>query len=424
MKLKKFLLLMSVISAVIIFPVHTFASSEQFVTRKEFSRELAAVLREKGFMGKSRHTIPFVDITQENECYNDIVLLKELSIIQGDENGNFRPNDYILYQEAAAMVSRIVASEDIIKGLGGYPIGYLKMASKKGLFKGINASVTTEMKRNDLQKILENVENSIKIYDCMERLGCDVTYNGDVYIDYYPKEWQGFERVPVANSNGYFNILPGKLLYSYDKKIWNTAYEDIDGKRVYYNLPDNITGVRYSESYNRFVSVPYYPHISKEQDYSYDYKTWHRGVIDGTLDTTIPVDYENYILGLPAPIISDSISGLYFSWYPYEEYSYTSKRYNVEFTMRKNNLIWASKNAVEWIGIKIPDEVKFFESAYLIRRGQALIITCAVDFTEEEQEYIDNEEKIAEKLKKGYDKPSYKRENYILRFSEVNKLFE
>lgn len=322
------------------------------------------------------------------------------------------------------MVSRIVATEDIINGLGGYPIGYLRTASKEGLFKGISASITTEVKRKDIQKILTNVKNSIKIYDCMERLGCDVTYNGDVYIDYYPKEWQGFETVPVANSNGYFNILPGKLLYSYDKETWHTAYEDIDGERVYYNLPANITGVRYAEEYNRFVNVPYYPYLEKEQDYSFDYKTWYKGIIDQTTDTAMPVDYENYILGLPSPIISDSISGLYFSWYPYEEYSYTSKRYNVEFSVRKNNIIWVSKNAVNWIGIKIPDEVKFFESAYLIRRGQALIITCAVDFTEEEQKYIDNEEKIAEELKKGYDKPQYKRENYLLRFSELDKPFE
>lgn len=147
----------------------------------------------------------------------------------------------------------------------------------------------------------------------MERLGCDVTYNGDVYIDYYPKEWQGFETVPVANSNGYFNILPGKLLYSYDKETWHTAYEDIDGERVYYNLPANITGVRYAEEYNRFVNVPYYPYLEKEQDYSFDYKTWYKGIIDQTTDTAMTVDYENYILGLPSPIISDSISGLYFS---------------------------------------------------------------------------------------------------------------
>ena len=40
----------------------------------------------------------------------------------------------------------------------------------------------------------------------MKALECD-DYNGQVFIDAYPKQWQGFEEKPIASSNGYFNIL-------------------------------------------------------------------------------------------------------------------------------------------------------------------------------------------------------------------------
>ena len=152
--MKKLLVLISNIFSLIISPTHTFAedASQPYVIRGEFSEKLASVLKEKGLLGKSQHKALFADVTQESEYYDKITLLKELSIVKGDGNGIFRPNDYILYQEAAAMVSRIVATEDIINGLGGYPIGYLRTASKEGLFKGISASITTEVKRKDLQK--------------------------------------------------------------------------------------------------------------------------------------------------------------------------------------------------------------------------------------------------------------------------------
>ena len=90
----------------------------------------------------------------------------------------------------------------------------------------------------------------------MKALGCD-DYNGQVFIDAYPKQWQGFEEKPIASSNGYFNILPGKLLYSYDRETWNVLYEDVDGKRVYSNLPTDvdIEGARYAWEYNCFVNA-------------------------------------------------------------------------------------------------------------------------------------------------------------------------
>ena len=91
------------------------------------------------------------------------------------------------------------------------------------MFNGAAAAVEHDVTLKDAYTMLNNLDNFFNTYDLMERLGCD-TYNGEVYIDYYPKEWQGVAEKPAVSvngySNGYFKILPSKLLYSYDNQEW------------------------------------------------------------------------------------------------------------------------------------------------------------------------------------------------------------
>ena len=87
-------------------------------------------------------------------------------------------------------------------------------------------------------------------------------------------------------------------------------------------------------------------------------------------------------------------------------------------------MIWASNDAVTWIGIRIPEEMLFFTGAGINDSAEALIIDGAVEFTEEEKAFLDNEEKIAAEQGLGYDKPWYKPETYILRYSEIKKILE
>ena len=79
---------------------------------------------------------------------------------------------------------------------------------------------------------------------------------------------------------------------------------------------------------------------------------------------------------------------------------------------------------MRWIGISIPKDMLFFTGAGMNDKAKALIIDGAVNFTDEEKAFLDNEEKTAAEQGLGYDKPRYKPETYMLRFSEVKKLFK
>ncbi len=394
------------------------------VTRGIFSSYLASLLSEKGFSVRYEKEEQFRDVTAEHPNYDDIMYLKTLSIINGVGNGAFRPDDNITYQDAAAMISRVFLTDsDIVDKYGAYPAGYVTYALNMGLLQDVWAVVANDVTMGDLYTILNHLNNTIVTYDSMERLGCDA-YNGEVYIDYYPKSWQGFEEKPIATTNGYFRILPAKLFYSYDRENWNVLYEDVEGERVYQNLPEgiDIDGARYAWEYSCFVNAPY---DKNKEYYSYDNINWFKGSPPQKEASVLELEKTDFVMGIEKEsIVFDEESGLYFSWQPYYDQSFYSNRYETTLQDVRCNMIWASNDAVTWIGIRIPEEMLFFTGAGINDSAEALIIDGAVEFTEEEKAFLDNEEKIAAEQGLGYDKPWYKPETYILRYSEIKKILE
>ena len=410
----------------------TGAEAERAVTRAEFSGYLTAALAEKGILAKNGGEPAFNDVAEDSDHYQDIAALKELSIVTGDGDGNFRPDDNITYIEVAAMISRLMATDDMIAERygAGWPDGPLYFSWEMGLFNGAAAAVEHDVTLKDAYTMLNNLDNFFNTYDLMERLGCD-TYNGEVYIDYYPKEWQGVAEKPAVSvngySNGYFKILPSKLLYSYDNQEWHTAYEDIDGERVFYDLPEDIEGVRYAWEYGAFVNSPF---SVGGNSYSYDYKTWHEGEpqesapVSGS-ESAVAIEEDSFIMGIEKEaIISEPNSGLYFYWSPYEETSYLSARYNETLWKYKYSVVWVSNDCKRWIGVRIPDSIMYFVGAGLNLKAEALQIDGAVPFTDEESAYIQSEAETAESLGLGYDVPEYKTETYMLYFDDLLKTLD
>lgn len=400
------------------------------VTRAEFCCRIAELLKNKGIKTMEKETELFDDISEDEECFDEIMWLKQLNVISGDGNGNFRPDDNITFQEAIALVGKVIGANQYVKENNEkYPHGYIKFALDEEFAKGVNTAYVNEITEKEAQIMINNLDGLIKIYDIMEPLGCD-TYDGNVYIDYYPKSWQGTTKVSAVPPADYYNhVLPEKLLYSYDNEEWKTLYEEIDGEKVYYNIPEDvdIDGARYAWEYSCFVNAPF--DVNKSF-YSYDNITWHEGMPkEAAVDNyklTLPSSPDEFPFGIDKEDIFyyDEEADLYFAKYMYEKESYTSEKYNTVLTEIKKNMVWVSKDLKKWIGIIVPEEVEFYTGVTLESRAQAYVIDCAVDFSEEENAYLDNEEKTAKELGLDYDRPRNKIEKYILRFSNVNKLFE
>ncbi len=119
-------------------------SLESEVGRDEFAGLIAKMLYpglDLSLAGDINAPQPFRDVEPSNRSYHAIRLLKELGVLSGDTGSEFRPDEKITYNEAAAMLIKALGYAVYAQEKGGYPSGYLMIANDAGITKGVSYSV-------------------------------------------------------------------------------------------------------------------------------------------------------------------------------------------------------------------------------------------------------------------------------------------
>ncbi|MGN1058961.1 MAG: S-layer homology domain-containing protein, partial [Clostridia bacterium] len=80
----------------------------------------------------------FKDVTADHPYYGIIAAAIDFGFIHGDEQGYFRPEDPITYQEAVKIAVSVLGYEARAVRAGGYPGGYLSVASTIGLLSRVD----------------------------------------------------------------------------------------------------------------------------------------------------------------------------------------------------------------------------------------------------------------------------------------------
>ena len=80
--------------------------------------------------------ICFSDVDTDHWAFKYISNAFSLNMIDGYEDGTFRPDENITYDEALKMVMSISPFGAVAEALGGYPNGYRELAEDKGIVKG------------------------------------------------------------------------------------------------------------------------------------------------------------------------------------------------------------------------------------------------------------------------------------------------
>lgn len=75
---------------------------------------------------------PYSDVDAETPNYGYIMAATQRGIVNGD-GGTFRPNDKVLYEEAAKIAVSLLGYDYSANEAGGYPSGYLAKATQLGL---------------------------------------------------------------------------------------------------------------------------------------------------------------------------------------------------------------------------------------------------------------------------------------------------
>ncbi len=135
------------------------------ITRAEFAAVVARALDLEDAAKVSGGTTEYTDVPATHWAAGYINLASDMEIINGYGNGNFGPEDTVKYEQALTMIVRALGYEPAAKQKGGYPVGYLFIASNEGITDDIDAVSGTPALRGDVAQM---VYNSLTV-DMMEQ---------------------------------------------------------------------------------------------------------------------------------------------------------------------------------------------------------------------------------------------------------------
>lgn len=129
---------------------------EDGLKRSEFAKIAIHAMGLEDAAEALKSEVKFNDMTAEHWANGYINLAHEQGIVEGDPDGNFRPDDKILYQEAVAVLVRMAGYEPAADSKGGYPGGYLSVANQYGFTKNATGVGSSVIKRGTTAVLTNN----------------------------------------------------------------------------------------------------------------------------------------------------------------------------------------------------------------------------------------------------------------------------
>lgn len=127
---------------------------DKTVTRAQMAAIICRMLGETDDLSTDGNR--FTDVPETYWANGYIVKAAELGIIGGYQDGSFKPENAVTYEQAVTMIIRAAGGEGVAKELGGYPDGYLLAAEENGFLERINANKGEQFSRCNVAIILFN----------------------------------------------------------------------------------------------------------------------------------------------------------------------------------------------------------------------------------------------------------------------------
>lgn len=131
---------------------------ERNVTRAQMAAIICRMLGENESI--SADVSGFTDVPTSYWAYNNIMMATSLGIINGYNDGSFRPDNTVSYEQAVTMTVRALGYENEADSAGGYPDGYLLMGQNIGLLNGITLANGAPLDRKSVAIIIYNSYHS------------------------------------------------------------------------------------------------------------------------------------------------------------------------------------------------------------------------------------------------------------------------
>lgn len=146
------------------------------ILRSEMAKVSVYSIGLEDVVSGSNHQTRFPDVVSNHWANGAINVAEQQGMVIGDDIGTFRPDDPVLFQEAVTIMVRALGYEPKAMSSGGYPTGYMVVASSNQMLKGINAEAASPATRGDIAQL---VFNSLTV-DMMEQTGFGSNVNYEV----------------------------------------------------------------------------------------------------------------------------------------------------------------------------------------------------------------------------------------------------
>ena len=188
---------------------------EDGVTRAEMAA-LIARIQGYGETAKASANTDFADVPASHWASGYIANAAGMGIINGYGDGNFGPEDPVLYEQAVKMVMATLGYTPFAEKNGGYPTGYLAAAQRYNVSLAVaNAAVGQEANRGTVAQLLENALDTPLMIQAGWNTNGEVEYKiaeGELVTEYvYDSSIPGY--VPVTATKGYKTLMSENLGY-------------------------------------------------------------------------------------------------------------------------------------------------------------------------------------------------------------------
>lgn len=203
------------------------------VTRAEFAGAVANVMERANQFYDIDNVIRIGDVTEEDANYRAISFLASIGYMKGEMESpgvyRFRPDDPVTHLEALKVMVDVLGYSNVVQAYGGYPIGYVDVANRAGVLKGMSSDAEKPMTWAEVKKLVFRSMNAA-VAELTGVNGTTVTIEAERNNSYLRK-YMNLEKVEgIVTANSLID-LSGKEPMSgtqsnirIDDDIYTTAY--------------------------------------------------------------------------------------------------------------------------------------------------------------------------------------------------------
>ena len=133
------------------------------IIRSEVTKMAVTALGMQDAAESSKGNHDYLDVSEDHWANGYISIATGLGLVEGDGDGNFRPNDKITYREAVTIMVRATGYEQSALQKGGYPSGYISVASENAMLNGVSGTSEKEISRGNVAILTNNALETKKM---------------------------------------------------------------------------------------------------------------------------------------------------------------------------------------------------------------------------------------------------------------------